>query len=518
MAARRQEAPRNLELVNNEAGELTSTGTRSGLLWSATSAGGQSILQIVVLLILARLLAPAEFGIASATMVICSLGIVFSKLGIGQSIVQRPTLEDAHIDSGFILSILLGASIGMLLFIGAESIAGIFRMPELVPFVQLTSAIFPIVGLSIVAESLLTRELRFRTLAVVDLVAYLLGYGVVAILLSLLKYGALALVIGSTAHICLRTVFILCARPQPLRFKLSLSASKELLYFGGGQTLGRIGSFVALEVDNFVVARWLGAEALGLYSRAYKFAMLPATIIGTALDRVLFPVMSRLQQDPAFLWSWFRRGSVGLAIGISPSSAVIIVLAPEIVEVALGRPWMAMTVPFQILCLAAPFRASTKMSDSLARATAAVYRRAWRQAIYAACVIAAAWLGQRWGISGVAVGVLCAIMANFVLMTQLSISLVKGTWRTFLVSHWPVLVVSLAFALPAFGLAAILRSMQYPAAVVLLSVAASAAAGALALVVSRPRLLLGADGVWLLNTIRWPSGSRPPAVPDEQPL
>lgn len=487
----------------------------SGLVWSATSAGGQSLLQIVVLIVLARLLAPAEFGVASATMVVSGLGIVFSKLGIGQSIIQRATLEPAHIESGFILSMLLGVALGSAVFVGAGAVADAFRMPQLVPYIQLIALTFPVVGLSIVAESLLTRELKFRALALIELVSYLIGYGVVAVVLALLGYGALALVLGSVGRMCLRTALITYVHPHPVGFRLSPKESKEMLYFGGGQTLARIGNFIALEGDNFVAGRWLGAEALGLYSRAYKFAMLPAVVAATALDRVLFPAMSRFQHDPVFLWGWFRRGSVVLAIAIAPVSAVAIVLAPEIIEVVLGPAWMAMVLPFQILCMGGPFRASCRMSDSLARAMGAVYRRAWRQAIYAGCVILAAWIGQHSGIAGIAVGVLCALIINFLLMTQLSMSLVSGSWRTFLLAHWPALVVSLAFALPALGLATVLRSMQHAPVLVLTAVTGGMLAIAMALVVWKPRALLGEDGLWLLGNLR-PPRAEPAASPDEQ--
>lgn len=488
----------------------------SGLMWSATSAGGQSVLQIVVLIILARLLAPAEFGVASATMVVSGLGIVFSKLGIGQSIIQRAKLEPAHIESGFILSTLLGVALGSIVFFGAEPIADAFRMPQLTAYVQLTALTFPVVGLGIVAESLLTRELRFRALAVTELLSYLLGYGAVAVVLALLGYGALALVIGSIARLCLRTALIVYAHPHPVSLRLSPRESREMLYFGGGQTLARIGNFIALEGDNFVAGRWLGAEALGLYSRAYRFAMLPAVVVATALDRVLFPAMSRFQHDPVFLWGWFRRGSVGLAIAIGPASAVAFVLAPEIIEVVLGPAWTAMVLPFQILCLGGPFRASCRMSDSLARAMGAVYRRAWRQAVYAGCVIVAAWIGQHSGIAGIATGVLCALIINFVLMTQLSISLVSGSWRAFVVSHWPALVVSMVFALPALGLAALLRSLHHSPILVGSGVGAGVLITALALVVWKPRTLLGEDGLWLLDNLR-PSRAAPlAAAADEQ--
>lgn len=493
------------------------TGARAGLLWSAAGAGGQSVLQFVVLVILARLLAPAEFGIASAALVVSGFGVVFSKLGIGQSIVQRAALEPAHIESGLFLSTTLGVAFGLAVLFGAGPIADAFRMPQLLPFVQLLALVFPIVGLGAVADALLTRALRFRALAIIESLAYLLGYGAVSITLAFLGYGALGLVIGSMAYLTLRTLFLLAFRTHAMRFWPSWRASRELLYFGGGQTLARIGNYFAQEGDNFVVGRWLGADSLGLYGRAYKLAMLPATIVGGALDRVLFPAMARFQHDRAFLWDWFRRGSAGLAIAVYPVSMVALVLAPEIVDVVLGGAWLAMVLPFQLLCLGAPLRAGYKMSDSLARALGAVYRRAYRQAIFAICVIGAAWIGQHWGIAGVAAGVSCALMVNFMLMTQLSMSLLQGSWRALVVAHVPATAVAALFAVPAYGVATLLRWLQLPPLVVLLSVGVCLLAGAIAIVAARPRAILGADGIWLLDSLRRSKSVAAPAA-SELPL
>lgn len=78
---------------------------------------------------------------------------------------------------------------------------------------------------------------------------------------------------------------------------LDRTALKELLIFGGGFTLGKIGNTLALQGDNFVIGRWLGAEALGLYGRAYHLMVTPATLFGTVTDKVLFPAMAKVQGD-----------------------------------------------------------------------------------------------------------------------------------------------------------------------------------------------------------------------------
>ena len=112
------------------------------------------------------------------------------------------------------------------------------------------------------------------------------------------------------------------------------------------------------------------------------------------------------------------------------------------VHVVLGPEWNAVVLPLQILAVGMLFRTGCKISDSLVRATGAVYRRSWRQTVYAVVVLLGAWVGQQWGLEGVAVAILITLAVNFFLMAQLALCLCNLSWRTFAVltsmdSPWP---------------------------------------------------------------------------------
>jgi len=141
------------------------------------------------------------------------------------------------------------------------------------------------------------------------------------------------------------------------------------------------------------------------------------------------------------------------------------------------------------------------MSDSLVRATGAVYRRAWRQAVFAALVAGGAWLGHYAGLPGVALGVLGAIAINFLLMAHLSLSLAGVTWRTLWDAHRPALAVTALFGAEAWGLATFLRLWNVPAPLVLLGCLLAGLGTAGLLLRCAPRFTLGADGVWMLRTL-----------------
>ena len=483
------------------AGELTRRAV-GGLLWTGGGKAAYGVLYVVVLAILARMLSPAEFGVVSAALVVIGVSQIVSQLGLGPALVQRPALEPRHVDTAFAASIGIGVVLGSLVWTAGPAAAAFLRVPDAGPVIQALAWVFPLQGVAVVAESLLRRDLEFRRLAQVEVASYALGYGLVGIVLAAAGWGVWALVAGQIAQSVVRTVWVVALRPpRPTQLGDRRSLA-ELLYFGGGFTLARIANYIAVQGDNLVVARTLGPAALGVYGRAYGLMSAPAYGFGTVLDTVLFPAMARIQDDPARLAAAYRRGVALLALIVLPPSVVLIVVAPEFIRVVLGPRWDAAVVPFQVLAIGMLFRTSYKISDSLARATGAVYRRAWRQVFYAGLVVLAAWVGQFWGVAGVAWGALAALAVNFGLMAQLSLRLARFPWSEFWAAHVPAVRLTLLAAPPAWVAAAGLRAVGAPAAIVLAAAAAAAAAVAVAALTRAPGAFLGPDGAWIATTLR----------------
>ncbi len=479
------------------AGGLTEK-TIVGLAWTSLAMGSQAVLQLVALILLARLLQPEQFGIFAAAMIIARFSAIFSEIGVGPAIVQRPRLETRHIRAGFTLSLLLSLAAGLTVYLAAPAIARFFQMPDLTSVVRVMALGFPLQGISIVAQSLALREFKFRWLAFIDAGAFALGFLVVAPALTMLDFGVYALAAAYLAQHITRASLLLLGQPHPKMPLLEVRAFRELLYFGAGFTLGRIGNFLAGEGDNLIVGRWLGPMALGLYAHAYQLMAAPAMLVGQVLDRVLFPTMASVQFEPQRLIRAYRSGIFACALLILPASIVIAVVANEIVLVLLGSDWSGVASPLQILACGMLFRTSYKISDTIVRATGAVYARAWRQAVFAIAVFGAAAIGQAWGLSGVAVGVLIALGANFALMAHLSLRLTGMRWMDFGMAHLPGLVLTLTVGSSAYVLVTWLRSVDTPPLLVLVSVALLVATLVPASFWVRPSFFLGPDSRQLL--------------------
>lgn len=476
--------------------------TLSGLLWMIYGKGAYAVLQIVVLAILARLVSPTDFGVLSAALIVIGISAIVSQLGLGPALVQRPELERRHIDTAFATSVLIGVFLGAIIWFGAPAISGFFRTPGVQPVLRGLAWVFPLQGVSTTAESLMRRELRFRWLANLDVISYGVGYGVVGIGAALLGWGVWALVAGQITQNVVKTGLLVSVQPPRLRGLPQRRAFRELMYFGGGFTVGKIANQIAQQGDYLMVGRFLGPTSLGYYGRAYNLMSAPSAGFATVLDYVLFPAMALIQGSTERVAAAYRRGVALIALVVVPASAALVILAPEVIRVALGPKWTAVTIPFQILAAGMLFRTSSKLSDTLTRATGAVFRRAWRQIVYAAMVLGGAWIGQHWGIVGVSWGVLLALAVNFFLMAHLSVTEAGMTWRDFWHAHLPALLMAVVSSPIVWGIGTITRHLGFPALVVVAAGGLIVMGSSLLLVYIAPGTFLGSDGQWMVKTAR----------------
>lgn len=438
--------------------------------------GGQVAVRTIVLALLARLVAPDEFGLVAASLVVVNLSVVVAELGFGPALVQRADLRTDHVRVAFTTLVLLGAVLWGLVAWVAPLIADLYSMPRLTPILQVMAAVFFIRNLT-VSDFLLTRELQFRKIATVEFVAYAIGYGGVAVPLGVLGWGVWAIVAGQVTQEVIRVVAVRVLRPHPSRPLLVWEPLRDLLAFGGGNTLARMAQLIAIQGDNFIVGRWLGPVALGLYGRAYQLMAMPAQLFGQILRRVLFPAMSSMQGDRDGLRSAYATATAALALLVLPLSVVAALLAEELILVLLGPDWLPMREAFNVMVFGMLFRASHGIADCVCQAVGAVYRQAGRKAIYTVLVIGGALVGQRWGIHGVAWGVLVALVVNYLLLTQLSLSLTRTSWSRVAAAHLPALLVSLTAGPVCWVTATALRMVGASAVAV---VAGSVTAAALA--------------------------------------
>lgn len=474
--------------------------TLHGFLWTSFATGANVLSLLLVVIVLAHLLTPEDFGLAAAAFVVIGFSAIFSDFGVGPAVVQAKELRATHESTGFWISLAFGLLLAGIVYLAAPVIALFFQMDGLVPLLRFLALLFPVQGLGIISDSLLQRELRFRTLAMLDIVTFVIGYGIVGILLAAGGFAAWSLVVAYLAQTSLRALLLVMLRPHAIWPIFEWHSCVELFHFGIGFTAGRFSNYFAGQAEHLIIGRWLGPAALGIYGRAYQLMAGPAVVLGNVLDRVLFPTMVHVQHQPKRLAHYYRRNVAWVALVILPVSVMVTALASEIVQILLGDNWNAVVVPLQILSIGMLFRCSCKISDSLVRATGAVFDRTWRQTAYALLVVVGAWIGQRWGVEGVALAVLITLVLNFLLMAHLALRLAQMSWASFVAAHIPGLRLAALIGLPVMVVDDWLRGFDFSAPVVVLLSLVTAAPFLLA-AFYLPRFFVGRDGQWLARKL-----------------
>ena len=399
-----------------------------GSFWIFAGTVIQTLFKFIVLIVLARLLSPEDFGIVGAATVIVTFTQVFGQLGIGAGIVQREELTAEHLKISGTLALGLGVLATILVYGLAGSFAQFFRMDALRDVVQIVSLIFPITAVSIISESLLQREMRYRYLAAIETISYILGFAVIGIALAYSGWGIWALVLAFLSQAAIKSIFLYLSRPYSIGIAAPKSVYSDILGFGYKYSFGHVANHLASQMDNIVVGRYLGAEFLGYYTRAYQAVTMPTKLVGRVAHIVLFPAMSSVQSDQPRLKRAFTQSVGVVGFCAVPLSVIFCLMAEELVLVLLGERWQQVVIPFQILSVAITFRVTYKVCESLSRAKAALIQHGLRQWLYAIAVFLGAWLGHFWGLNGVAIGVSIAIAFNYLLMLHLCLKLISAEW------------------------------------------------------------------------------------------
>jgi O-antigen/teichoic acid export membrane protein len=436
--------------VNPEAGdESLARRTVSAAQWQMSSSTVKGILQFGVMVLLARLLTPEDFGLAALALIVVGFAEMVVDLGLGPALVQREEVTDRQVRAAFTASALIGIVIALLLMAAAPVFALVLRNGAVPEVLRWQAALFVFAGLGATARAMLERRLDFRSLFFVAFSSYVIGYAGVAITLALLGFGVWSLVFGSLAQGLVGAAVALALARHPMRPLLRRSELDDLLDFGLGVILNRIVVYASYNGDYFAVGRWLGSAALGLYSRAFQLVLFPLGHLQAVTWNVLFSAYSRLQDEPERAASAYLKGVQLTTLVVAPIMAGMLVAGPHLIVGLYGPQWAAATVPLQVLCAVGLLRAIYGMTGALTHAFGRVYAEFRRQAAFAVMVIAASVVGSSWGISGVAVGIAVAVVFMYFAMAQLAVQITACSWREFFAVQVPGVLVALGVAAAA---------------------------------------------------------------------
>ena len=375
--------------------------TLTGIAWTGGSRVLQQLIALATTVVLARLLVPADFGLVALVVVFTGFAAVLTDLGLGAALIQRPVIEERHLSSAFWLSVVVGAGIAVLIAAMAPFIAAFYGEPRLTWITVTLASVFLVTPLAVVQTSLMQRDMEFRRLAAIENAATVLGAGA-GIATAAVGFGVWGLVLMTASTALVRTAAVWLFTEWRPRSGLSLTAVRDLWRFSANLVGFQAINYWVRNADNLIVGKFVGANALGVYGRAYNLMLQPVGHAGAVLSRVMFPALSTVQHDRDRVRRAYVRALALIGLVTFPATLGLLVAAEPLVLTLYGTTWSAVVPILQILCAAA-------LLQSVSTTVGWVYqsqgRTDWmfRWGLIAGTVTIVSFaVGVHWGVHGVA--------------------------------------------------------------------------------------------------------------------
>jgi O-antigen/teichoic acid export membrane protein len=319
--------------------------------WSAIDVAGRQGIQFVVMLILARLLSPAEFGILGMLSLFIALGGSIVDSGFGSALIQRKEITEADKSSVFFFNAAMGALMALTISSAAPWIASFYREPILLPLTRLMALNLFIGSFGVVQVALMTRDLDFKALFKAGLLAMIVS-GALAVWMAWKGYGVWSLAAQSVIFTTVSTglIWVFCSWKPRLQF--SVGSLRSLFGFGSGMLASGLLNTFFDRVQLAVIGKAFSAAALGFYTRAFSTQQFPVSLLTSVINRVTFPVFSQLSHNPGSLRPAVRRAQISIMVLTLPMMFGLAVVARPLVLVLFGAKWLPCVPYLSVLSIA----------------------------------------------------------------------------------------------------------------------------------------------------------------------
>lgn len=319
-----------------------------GVPWTLVTFAGSKLLALATVVVLARLLVPADFGlIALATLAVAFI-TYFGTFGLQAALILRQDLSDQEQGTLLTLMLVAGSATAVLLAASSPLVADLFREPRLGEIVAALSVLVALGSPRAFYEALLQREFQFRRRFVAQ-IGYSIVNAFVAITLAALGAGVWSLVAGQVAGTVVHVVMLMALAPYRVRPRFVRSQVRMVLSSGWGFFVQGFAFFLQENVDYFAIGRVLGSAQVGFYSMAYRLGELPYYGIAEPVAKVTFPAFAQMRHHGENVTSAFLSTLRLVALITVPLGVLLSASAEPFVRAILGEKWLPMITVLSVL-------------------------------------------------------------------------------------------------------------------------------------------------------------------------
>ncbi|GGC05492.1 lipopolysaccharide biosynthesis protein [Cellulomonas carbonis] len=478
-------------VLQDEVGGSMAGRVRRGVAWTAGSRLVVQVMQVGATAVLARLLSPADYGLAALVAVVTGFAAILVDLGIPAAVIQRRGIDDRYLSTAFWLNFGVGLVMAGLVCAAAVPVAAFFDEPQLVGLVMLSSLTL-VLSLNAVHVAVLQRALQFGRIGRMTLLTTSVGI-VVSIAAAAAGLGPVSLVLGPIAERLTSVIQVQAAVRWLPRARPSREAARDIWRFGRGITGFNVVNYWVGSADRVVIGRLVTVTALGYYNRASNLMQLPIQQTTRALVGVFYPALSAMAEDlPRLRSAWLRLVRAAWIVGV-PVAVGLGLTAPALVGVIYGDQWDAVAPLLAVLSIGIPFLLITSTTAPVFQALGRTGLQFRLGLVNAVVALVALGVGVQWGVMGVAVAwVVRTVLAAAVTLVPL-LRLVQVGGGTLVAALWRAATAGALMGAGVWGVVVTTDGMPVPLALTLQVAAGVLVYGAFAWLLERDtvRELLG---------------------------
>ncbi|ALO15605.1 Teichuronic acid biosynthesis protein TuaB [Salinivirga cyanobacteriivorans] len=337
---------------------------RKSGIWAFINKGGLEVSGFFFGIILARLIAPAEFGLLAMIQVFVGLARFIQNFGFAEALIQSKRVNNKDYSTIFFFNLFISLFLYVIFYLLAPVFAEIYTQPRLSYITRILSLSFIINAFVSAHIVFLKKHFSFKKVAIIDIVSILTNYAV-SVTLAFLDYGVWAIVYGSLVMSIVKAILYWVYSGWRPTFYFSISVLKNLFHFGFFAFLNTVLNYFGRNVDNFMIGKLVGDTSLGHYNRAYKLMLLPLENISGSIKQVMLPAMSESQDDKKNLHMLYLRSTRILVFVLYPIFFGMWAVSEPFIFGVYGEMWKETIPMLKILSFVGIIQGSSTFNSTL---------------------------------------------------------------------------------------------------------------------------------------------------------
>lgn len=320
-----------------------------GILWSSIERFSAQIIQFVIMIVMARMLVPEDFGLIGMLTIFTAVSQSLINSGFSQALIRKQNRTDIDCSTVFYFNIVVSFIIYIILFVSAPLVAEFYNQPKLIYIMRVVCLGIIINSFSVVQKALFTINIDFRTQAKASIFAAFVS-GIIGITVAYFGFGVWALVIQQLVNYAVNTIVLWSySRWHPLR-QFSWKSFNELFSFGSKLLLSGLLNTIYGNIYLIVIGKMFSPSSLGNYTNAHNFSVFPSSNISDILSKVTYPILCGIQNETERLQRVYRNFLKLSAFVVFPLMIGLSSIAKPIIDVVLGDKWELCGQLLQIIC------------------------------------------------------------------------------------------------------------------------------------------------------------------------